>query len=414
LLKYSFFVSSLHLLVGTSPTMAGLTSNPYSGHRHADVLHEEPTDDAVKLRLVEEVKARAKGAFAQKDMPSAELLYSKAISLLETIPGKAEAPLYSNRAMVRLNLNKVEGALEDAKSCLSIDPAFVKAYYRKATALTRLNEWDDAIAAAEAGLKLEPENKAWSEMIEKTKKDQEKDLAEKANLKRDAQDVRVELHNASTSRANNPAKKEKKEGEEDIGMRGYKTTADGKTTSFFHTEITDEAKELIAQAGFGKPKLLEAPVEDKEGKAGGSTWNQAGTYEERGMLKRVKEQLPEVLKSLTSDLPQGGTVSVAGVVDIAGDASITTARGKRKYLLDLSFTVEYEMKVGDDTGKGKFLYTEVTANDDDDMEVTCEVGSDTAPSLKGIIDAFVKPAGSGLQGMVDEAIKKFIADFKTL
>jgi len=396
--------------------MAGPTSNPYAGNRHADVLHEDPQDEAGKLRLVEEVKNRAKGAFAQKDMPSAELLYSKAISLLETMPGKAEAPLYSNRAMVRLNLNKVEGALEDAKSCLSTDPTFVKAYYRKATALTRLNEWDEAIAAAEAGLALEPANKAWSELIDKAKKDKEKDAEEKANLKRDAQDVRVELHNASTARVNNPApvKKEKKEDEEDIGMRGYKTRSDGKTTSYFHTEITDEAKELIAKQGYGKPVKLDAPVEDKEGKGGGSSWNQAGTYEERGMIKLVKEKLPQVLKGLKFDLPQGGVVSVSDVIDIAGDASITTARGKRKHLLDLTFSVEYEMKVGTDTGKGKFCYSEVNCDADDDMEVTFEVGSDTAPSLKGIIDTYVKPQGQGLQGMVNEAINKFVAEFKAI
>lgn len=394
--------------------MNGPSSNPYAGNRHADVLHLEPTDETAKVRLVEEVKNRAKGAFAQKDMPSAELLYSKAISLLESMPGKAEAPLYSNRSMVRLNLNKVEGALEDAKSCIGVDPAFVKAYYRKAQALTRLSEWDEAIAAAEHGLSLEPANKAWSELIEKAKVDKAKDTEDKAKLKRDAQDVRVELHNASTSRASQPAKKEKKEGEDDAGMRGYKTTSDGKTTSFFHTEISSEAKELIAKAGFGKPQKLDAPIAEKEAKGGGSSWNQAGTYEERGMMKLVKERLPEVLKVLTDDLPQGGSVKVAGVVDIAGDASITVARGKRKHLLDLTFNVEYEMKVGDDTGKGKFCYTEVTANDDDDMEVTCEVDNDTAPALKGIIDTFVKPSGSGLQGKVNEALKKFIAEFKAL
>jgi tetratricopeptide (TPR) repeat protein len=394
--------------------MNGPSSNPYSGNRHADVLHLEPTEESAKVRLVEEVKNRAKGAFSQKDMLSAELLYSKAISLLDTMPGKAEAPLYSNRAMVRLNLNKVEGALEDAKSCIGVDPAFVKAYYRKAQALTRLSEWDKAIAAAEHGLSLEPTNKAWSELIEKAKVDQAKDIEDKAKLKRDAQDVRVELHNASTSRASQPAKKEKKEGEEDAGMRGYKTTSDGKTTSFFHTEISSEAKDLIAKAGFGKPQKLDAPIAEKEAKGGGSSWNQAGTYEERGMMKLVKEKLPEVLKVLTDDLPQSGSVKVVGVADIAGDASITVARGKRKHLLDLTFNVEFEMKVGDDAGNGKFCYTEVTANDDDDWEVTCEVGNDTAPALKGIIDTFVKPSGSGLQGKVNEALKKFIAEFKAL
>merc|ERR1719486_1106184 len=132
----------------------GVTGNPYAAQHHADVMNEEPTDEAAKLRLVEEVKNRAKGAFTQKDMPSAELLYGKAISLLESMPGKEEAPLYSNRSMVRLNLNKVELALEDAVKCLKIDPAFVKAHHRKAQALIRLNEWDEAIAAAEAGLKM--------------------------------------------------------------------------------------------------------------------------------------------------------------------------------------------------------------------------------------------------------------------
>jgi len=396
--------------------MAGPCSNPYANSRHADVLDLEPADEAAKLRLVDEVKNRAKGAFQQKDMPSAELLYGKAISLLDTIPGKQEAALYSNRSMVRLNLNKVEGALEDAKSCISLDANFSKAYHRKAQALSRLGEWDDALEAAEAGLKLDPNNKAFTEVIEKVKADKEKDAQDKANLKRDAQDVRVELHNASTARSSHSAKKEKKEGEDADAnsMRGYKVRADGKTTSYFHTDISDEAKELIAKQGFGKPQKLHAPTEDKEAKGGGSTWNQAGTYEERGMMKLVKENLPQALKTCKFDLPQGGGITVVAVVDIAGDASITSARGKRKHLLDLTFTVEFDIKVGDDTGKGKFCYSEVTANDDDEPEITCEVGADTASNLRGIVDTYVKASGSGLQDVTNKAIKQFVSDFKKM
>merc|ERR1719223_1544192 len=101
--------------------MSGPGANPYASNRHADVMNEDPADEAGKLRLVEEVKNRAKGAFQQKDMPSAELLYGKAIQVLDTLPGKQEAVLYSNRAMVRLNLNKPEGALADCKLCLSLE-----------------------------------------------------------------------------------------------------------------------------------------------------------------------------------------------------------------------------------------------------------------------------------------------------
>lgn len=393
--------------------MAGVSANPYAGNRHADVLNEEPTDEAAKLRLVEEVKNRAKGAFAQKDMPSAELLYGKAISLLDSIPGKSEAPLYSNRSMVRLNLNKVEEALADANKCIELDAAFVKGYHRKAQALTRLNEWDDAIAAAEEGKLRDPANKAFDEVIDKAKKDKEKDVEDKAKLKRDAQDVRVELHNASTART--PAvKKEKKEGEdEDSSMRGYKKTSDGKTTSYFHTEISEEAKKLIAEQGFGKPQKLEAPAVAAEVKGGGSEWNKAGTYEERGMLKWVKEAAPEALKKVSFDLPSGGSVTVSAVTDIKGDASITVARGKRKHLLDLTFTVEFEAKVGDASGKGKLLYSEVTANDDEVPEVAYEVGGETPPAAREVLDAFVKSSSTGLQPALLTAIRALIADFKS-
>mmetsp|Transcript_75761 Transcript_75761/g.190530 ORF Transcript_75761/g.190530 Transcript_75761/m.190530 type:complete len:399 (+) Transcript_75761:61-1257(+) len=396
--------------------MSGPTGNPYASNRHADVLNEEPTDDAAKLRLVEEIKNRAKGAFAQKDMPSAELLYGKAISVLDTIPGKQEATLYSNRSMVRLNLNKVEEALQDSKKCLELDPTFVKAWHRKAQALVRLNEWDDAIAAAEEGARLEPSNKAFPEMIEKAKKDKEKDAEDKARLKRDAQDVRVELHNASTARAP-PVKKPTKDNgdaDEDISMRGYKTRADGKTTSYFHTDISDEAKALIEAQGFGKPKKIEGgTVEEKDVKGGGSQWNQAGTYEEKGMTKWVDERLKAVLQGITFSVPAGagGTISTTKVGSVTGDASISVSRGKRRHLLDVSFDVEFEGKVGESTGKGKLTYSEVTTGDDE-PEVKMDVNSDSAPELREVFNAFVKPAGQGLQPLLLKELNKVIEEYK--
>lgn len=393
-----------------------VSANPFANNRHADVLNVEPEDDAAKLRLCEEVKNRAKGAFQQKDMLSAEALYGKAITLLESIPnGKVEASLYSNRSMVRLNLNKVELSLDDAKKCIAVDPTFVKAYYRKAQALTRLNEWDEAIATAQEGEKLDPSNKEFAKLVEKAEADKAKDVEDKAKLKRDAQDVRVELHNASTARAP-PVKKEKKDGEEqDTSMRGYKTTSDGKKTSYFHTDISQEAKELIAKQGFGKPQKLDAPTDEKEAKGGGSSWNQAGTFEEKNMKKWINENFPEALKGKSFDLPgeKGGQVVVKDVIDIKGDATITVARGKRKHMMDLTFDVEYQIQVNGETGSGKLTYSEVTANDDDDFEVQCTIGSETPSALREVSDAFVKSGGTGLQPIVTKAIKDIIATFKT-
>ena len=344
----------------------------------------------------------------QKDMPSAELLYGKAIDLLASLPQKSEAALYSNRSMVRLNLNKTEGALEDAKKCLELDPKFVKAYHRKAQALLRLGEWDNAIEAAQAGSKLEPDNKSFQELIDKAQKDKEKDASDKAKLKQDAQDVRVELHNASTARA--PPKPKGKENESSE-MRGYKKTADGKTTSYFHTEISEEAKQLIEAQGFGKPQKLEAAAEDSDVKGGGSKWNQAGTYEEKGMTKWLEDRLKSGLVGVKFDLPHGGCISTTGIADLKGDCSISVSRGKRRHLMDVSFNVEYEAKVGDSKGKGKLAFSEVST-DGDDPEVKNETSSDVPPAIREILDAFAKPAGQGLQPLLLTEVKKMIEEYK--
>jgi len=388
----------------------GPGGNPYAGNRHADVLSEEPTEEGPKLRLLEEVKNRAKGAFTQKDMQSAELLYSKAITLLDTMPDKREHTLYSNRAMVRLNLNKVDDALADANACLDLEPTFAKAWHRKAQALLRLSEYDDAIKAAQEGAKVEPNNKAFAEIIEKAEKDKAKDQEDKARLKRDAQDVKVELHNASTSRqANKP--KPAAEGE-DLSMKGYKTRADGKKTSYFHTDISDEAKALIEAQGFGKPKKLEegdmgAPVDVK---GGGSQWNQAGTYEEKGMLKWVEENLKAGMKGLVYEVPSmaGSKLTATDVEDIKGDASISSSRGKRRRLLDITFAVSFEGKVGDASGKAKLVFSEVTTGDDE-PEVKLEGHKDTPP---GVVEMLRRPANEGLQPLILEQLKKLVEEYK--
>ena len=310
--------------------------------------------------------------------------------------------------MVRLNLNKVEGALEDAKKCIELDPKFVKAYHRKAQALLRLGEWDSAIEAAQEGNKLEPDNKSFQELIDKAQQDKEKDASDKAKLKQDAQDVRVELHNASTARA--PPKPKGKENETSE-MRGYKKTADGKTTSYFHTEISEEAKKLIEAQGFGKPQKLEAPAEDSDVKGGGSKWNQAGTYEEKGMTKWLEDRLKSGLVGVKFDLPHGGCISTTGIADLKGDCSISVSRGKRRHLMDVSFNVEYEAKVGDSQGKGKLAFSEVST-DGDDPEVKNETSSDVPPAIREILDAFVKPAGQGLQPLLLTEVKKMIEEYK--
>lgn len=59
-------------------------------------------------------------------------------------------------------------ALKDADKCLQLDPKFVKAYARKGTCHHLMKEYHKALAAFDAGLKLDPTNKECLEGKNKT------------------------------------------------------------------------------------------------------------------------------------------------------------------------------------------------------------------------------------------------------
>lgn len=55
-------------------------------------------------------------------------------------------------------LEKWDQAVEDAKECIKLDPQFMKGYYRLATALLELGDFDSALAAIKQGLALDANN----------------------------------------------------------------------------------------------------------------------------------------------------------------------------------------------------------------------------------------------------------------
>jgi hypothetical protein len=46
--------------------------------------------------------------------------------------------------------------MEDAQSCVSNDPKFIKGYYRLVSALIELKAFDDAMIAVNSALQIEP------------------------------------------------------------------------------------------------------------------------------------------------------------------------------------------------------------------------------------------------------------------
>ena len=114
--------------------------NSYPGGYNDDVLLAEvPATSDAKLKLVEEIKFRAKGVIASRNFPEAVKLYSKALDCAaESESDKVAAVLFANRSACYLNMNLSSQALEDANSAIGKDATYLKSYYRKAMSLIAL------------------------------------------------------------------------------------------------------------------------------------------------------------------------------------------------------------------------------------------------------------------------------------
>lgn len=66
--------------------------------------------------------------------------------------------LYSNRSAAYAKANKYDLALQDAEKTVQLKPDWGKGYSRQGAALAFLGRVDDAIAAYEKGLSIDPNN----------------------------------------------------------------------------------------------------------------------------------------------------------------------------------------------------------------------------------------------------------------
>jgi len=100
--------------------------------------------------MAEAEKALGNEQFKQGNYEQAIVHFSKAIDL------GATHVLYSNRSACYCGLRKYQEALSDADKCIEMSPSWGKGYGRKGAALHGSGKFDDAIAAYEKGLGVEP------------------------------------------------------------------------------------------------------------------------------------------------------------------------------------------------------------------------------------------------------------------
>lgn len=115
--------------------------------------------------------AKAKGAecFKQKDTSAAIAHYSEAIKATPKGEGELHV-LFSNRSAARLQAGEAEAALQDARTCVRVNPSWPKGRFREGCCLRQLARFEEAAVAFAAGQKLEPDNKDWAKEVDKTDK----------------------------------------------------------------------------------------------------------------------------------------------------------------------------------------------------------------------------------------------------
>ncbi|KAK0721587.1 U-box domain-containing protein [Lasiosphaeria miniovina] len=102
--------------------------------------------DPARARHLKEDGNRAFGA---KNYVKAEALYSKAL-----IADPSEPALYTNRAMARLHMNLLDGAVADCMACLKLAPDRMKAYFYLSQAYLALGDYEEALRTALEAHKL--------------------------------------------------------------------------------------------------------------------------------------------------------------------------------------------------------------------------------------------------------------------
>ena len=346
---------------------------------HSDVLDANPEGLEDKQRLVDEIKQRGNLAFKAKRLQEAATLYSKAIDVLPS------HTIYSNRAMVRTEMKEYDGALADADACIALDATFAKGHYRKAVAMEKKKKYGPSYDAYKEAVALTPKGKAKDKLQQSADKMYQKackvmrdgngpapapapsSKVDKDRFKKggEAGGFGDGAAGSATDALNNAAPKSKSSGSSssvviDDGdelatnsgaMRGYKTVVDEngveRKTSFFHTELTGEAKALLAKNA-GPKKLDAAAVKELEKEeaatqASGSAWNTAKTFEEKDMTTIAKKLMTDTIEAVSApfEADATATLKLRKAKSVKGEASCPVIRGTKRYLFDFNVTVEW-------------------------------------------------------------------------
>lgn len=400
---------------------------------HRDVLEATPDSADSKARLVEELQNRGRAAVGAKSYMDAKLLYEKALTVCT--PEK-KALLNSNLSLVLKNMGEMEAARQHAQAATEADASYVKGFWRLGQALQALHRSEEALEALSKAKALDPSNKALMKEFKKV----EKKVEEEARLMKEAP-MEVEKNPAATTttttttttkKTSKPktkaseAKSDKMNVDDESiftksdAVRGYKVV-NGKKTSYFHNELSEEAKKLIGDIA---PKKLEtpAPAAAPASSSAGSAWNKAGTWEEKDVSKWANDSLKSQLLQTTYAFPEsspapGALVTVTEVSKLDGHASFVMVKGKKRYIYE--FLVKLDWQVCSDSGldcSGTLAIPDIDGTIDlgEGYEIhEFSIDSVSDNNVRPLLDRFVHRGGfhEALNESIDDWVRLFKKEY---
>ena len=172
-------------------------------------------------------------------------------------------------------MGKLDLALEDALECIAIDASWVKGYFRKGQVLNKMKRFGEAYIAFQKAVEMEPSNKSALQHMTQAKQQAEElglplDRVEQVMM---GNTTKVQSSSSTTTMGNSkpPAETPKKQVVSDVvkeadgelnNVRGYKKLADGRTTTYFNNELSEEDKKLIGSIA---PKKIDKADDVKVG-----------------------------------------------------------------------------------------------------------------------------------------------------
>ncbi|MCJ1446423.1 MAG: hypothetical protein MMC23_006928 [Stictis urceolatum] len=205
--------------------VADLKRSPFFMTSLSDAGNEDnPELEAIKALLYEGTRLEIASNFREQGNEQARAkiwtdgkeLYTKGLAALkaarkegdpwgEEEDGKERGVrevLLVNRALCHLELGNLRSCALDCRAALEVNARNVKAFYRMACAMERLGKWDEARAAATAGVGVDPENKPLKALLERVRVQMEKaERKERERLEGVEREKKIQLTLATALKA---------------------------------------------------------------------------------------------------------------------------------------------------------------------------------------------------------------------